>query len=143
MADIIRQYGTEYLRKYDNRILPSHRKAMQHIASCRTPQMGGQKYLCKACDKIHYSYHSCRNRHCPKCQNDRTDDWLEKQFQLLLPVPYFMATVTVPEALRPLFRSRQKKMVHLFFKAAAAAIMILAKEKRFLGADTGMKGFPQ
>jgi predicted RNA-binding Zn-ribbon protein involved in translation (DUF1610 family) len=143
MADIIRQYRTGYLEKYDKDILPSHRRVMHHIASCRTPALGGQKWLCPDCGKIHYSYHSCRNRHCPKCQNDRTDLWLEKQLELLLPVPYFMATITVPEWLRPLFRSHQKTMYHIFFKVSAEAIMILAKDKRFLGADIGLMGILQ
>jgi hypothetical protein len=143
MANIVCQYGTEYLSKFSESILPSHRKVLNHIASCRTPEMGGQKYLCKTCNKFHYSYHSCRDRHCPRCQNDRIDDWLEKQFELLFPVPYFMATITIPEALRPVFRSHQKKMYHLFFKASAESIMLLAKDKRFLGADTGMMGILQ
>ena len=143
MADIVCQYGTEYLKKYNEHILPSHRKAMNHIESCRTPVMGGQKYLCKTCNKIHYSYHSCRDRHCPKCQNDRVDEWLEKQLELLLSVPYFMATITVPEGLRSVFRSHQKKMYHLFFKVSAEAIMLLAKDKRFLGADIGLMGVLQ
>jgi hypothetical protein len=143
MADIVCQYGTEYLKQYGNRILPSHKKVMQHIASCRTPEMGGQKYLCKTCNQFHFSYHSCRDRHCPKCQNDRVDDWLEKQFDLLFPVPYFMATITVPQDLRPVFRSHQKVMYHLFFKASALAIMLLAQDKRFLDADIGMMGILQ
>jgi hypothetical protein len=143
MADIVCQYGIEYLNKFSDSILPSHRKALNYIASCRTPVMGGQKYLCETCGKIHYSYHSCRDRHCPKCQNDRVDEWLERQFDLLLSVPYFMATVTVPEALRPIFRSNQKIMYHLFFKASAQAIMLLAQDKRFLGADIGMMGILQ
>jgi len=143
LADIVCQYGTEYLQKYDNHILPSHKKVMRHIKSCRTPDMGGQKYQCQACGKIHYSYHSCRNRHCTKCQNDCIDKWLDKQVQLLLYVPYFMATITVPQCLRPLFRSHQKIMYHLFFKASAEAIMLLAKDKRFLGADIGLMGILQ
>lgn len=143
MADIVCQYGTEYLNKYDDHILTSHKKVMRHIASCRTPVMGGQKYVCQSCGKTHYSYHSCRDRHCPKCQNDRIDQWLEKQFDLLLQVPYFMATITVPEDLRPVFRSHQKMMYHLFFKASAEAIMLLAKDKRFLGADIGLMGILQ
>jgi len=143
MADIVCQYGNEYLNKFSDSILPSHKKVMQHIATCRTPGMGGQKYLCESCGNFHYSYHSCRDRHCPKCQNDRIDEWLEKQFELLLSVPYFMATPTVPEDLRPVFRSHQKMMYHLFFKASAEAIMLLAKDKRFLGADIGMMAILQ
>ena len=143
MADIVCQYGTEYLKQYGNRILPSHKKVMQHIASCRTREMGGQKWLCSSCGKVHYSYHSCRDRHCPKCQNDRIDEWLEKQFDLLLSVPYFMATPTVPEDLRPVFRSHQKMMYSLFFKASSEAIMLLAKDKRFLDAEIGLMGVLQ
>ena len=143
LADIIGQYGTEYQKKYGDRLLPSHRKVMRRIASCRTPEMGGQKWLCPACGKIRYSYHSCRDRHCPKCQNDRIDQWLGKQFKLLFQVPYFMATVTVPKALRAIFRSHQKTLYHLFFKASAEAILLLAKDKRFLGAELGMMGILQ
>jgi hypothetical protein len=143
MADIVCQYGTEYVRKFSESILPSHRKAMHHIASCRTPELGGQKWLCRKCDKFHYSYHSCRDRHCPKCQNDRIDEWLERQFDLLLPVPYFMATVTVPEGLRRPCRSHQKIFYHLLFKASAESLMLLAEDRRFLGADIGMMGVLQ
>jgi hypothetical protein len=143
MADIVCQYGSEYRKQFSKSILPSHRKTLNHIASCRTPDMGGRKYLCRECNKFHYSYHSCRDRHCPKCQNDRIDDWLARQFDLLLSVPYFMATVTVPEGLRSVFRSHQKKMYHLFFRASAEAIMLLAKDKRFLGADIGLMGILQ
>jgi hypothetical protein len=143
LADIFCQYGTEYLKKYKENILPSHKKVMRRIESCRTPELGGQKWLCRKCAKVHYSYHSCRDRHCPKCQNDRVDQWLDNQFNLLLPVPYFMATITVPKWLRPIFRSHQKTMYHLFFKASAEAIMLLAKDKRFLGADIGMMGILQ
>ena len=143
LADIFRQYGTEYLSKYHDHILPSHNKAMRHITSCRTPQMGGQKWLCKTCGKVHYSYHSCRDRHCSKCQTDRIGQWLDKQLDILLPVPYFMATVTAPEALRRVFRSHQKQMYHIFFKASAEALMTLALDKRFLGAQIGLLGVLQ
>jgi hypothetical protein len=143
MAEIIRHHGTEYLEKYDDHILPSHKKVMRHITSCRTPEMGGQKWLCSSCGRFHYSYHSCRDRHCTKCQSDRIDQWLEKQLELLLPVPYFMATITVPEGSRPVFRSHQKKMYHLLFKASAEALMTLALDKRFLGADIGLMGVLQ
>ena len=143
MADILRQYGNKYLGQHDNCILPSHRKAIRHITSCRTPDMGGQKWLCASCGKVHYSYHSCRDRHCPKCQHDRNEKWLEAQLDLLLPVPYFMATITVPDGLRTLLRSHQKIMYHLLFKASAESLMILARDKRFLGADIGLVGILQ
>ena len=143
LADILRQYGTDYHQQHQKDILPSHVKTMRDVIRCRTPELGGQTWHCEHCGNTHYSYHSCRNRHCPRCQHDRAKTWLERQFDLLLSVPYFMATVTVPEGLRTVFRHRQKTLYSLFFKASAKAIMIIARDKRFLGADIGLIGVLQ
>jgi len=143
LADIFRQYGTDYQEQHSIDILPSHTKTMRDVVRCRTPELGGQTWHCDHCGKTRYSYHSCRNRHCPKCQRDKARDWLERQFELLLSVPYFMATVTVPEGLRSAFRSRQKTLYSLLFRASAGAIMTLARDKRFLGADIGLIGVLQ
>jgi hypothetical protein len=143
LAEIIRQYGTDYLNQHSTGILPSHLKTMRDVIRCRTPELGGQAWLCGHCGKTHYSYHSCRNRHCPKCQHDKAKAWLQQQVELLLPVPYFMATVTAPEGLRSAFRNRQKSLYSLFFKATAKAIMVLARDKRFLGAEIGLIGVLQ
>lgn len=143
LADIFRQYGNRYVEKYNAQILPSHQKAMHNIINCRTPSLGGQSWRCDHCGNIHYSYHSCRNRHCPKCQNDRSDQWLQKQLELLLPIPYFMATITVPKGLRMLFRSHQKLCYNLLFRASVQAIMTLTNDPKYLGADVGMMGVLQ
>lgn len=140
LADIIRQYGNDTITKFEPSILPSHYKAMQDIVNCRTSALGGQTWLCEECSKIHYSYHSCRNRHCPKCQNDRADQWLAKQYQILLPVNYFLATITVPKELRDVFYRHQRKLYSLLFQVAAKAIIILAKDRKYLGADIGLMG---
>jgi len=78
-------------------MLRSHLRAMSDIESCRTASLGGEVYLCKKCDLYRYSYHSCKNRHSPKCQNDQANEWLEDQKNLLLPVTHFMVTFTLPE----------------------------------------------
>jgi hypothetical protein len=79
LADIVHQYGPTYRQKYADRLLPSHRQAMRAIEQCRTEALGGQVYTCPECGEVQYSYHSCRNRHCPKCQNDKAQEWLEAQ----------------------------------------------------------------
>lgn len=140
LADIFRQYGPVYRHKYANRLLPSHRRAMRAIEQCRTPALGGQVYSCPKCNQIQYSYHSCRNRHCPKCQNDKAQEWLEKQQNFLLPVPYFMLTFTLPAALRPLARSHQALVYDLLFRASAAATQHLAQDPRFVGGQLGLIG---
>jgi hypothetical protein len=140
LADIFSQYGPAYRQKYADRLLPSHRRAMRAIEQCRTPALGGQAYSCPQCHQTQYSYHSCRNRHCPKCQNDKAQEWLEKQQNFLLPVPYFMLTFTIPAALRPVARSHQALVYDLLFRASAAATQYLARDTRFVGGQLGLIG---
>jgi hypothetical protein len=121
LADIFRSYGRAYRQKYANQLLPSHQKAMRAIEQCRTEALGGQVYTCLECDQVRYSYHSCRNRHCPKCQNEKAQEWLQEQQDLLLPVPYFMLTFTLPAALCEIVRSNQRLLYNLLFRASAAA----------------------
>lgn len=143
MADIFRLHGPQYRAKFSARMLPSHRRAMQDIEQCRTAALGGQLYYCAQCQEQRYSYHSCKNRHCPKCQNEQANQWLEEQKSLLLPVPYFMVTFTLPAELRPLARSNQKTIYHLLFRASSQALLKLARDPRFVGGRPGMVGVLQ
>jgi ribosomal protein L37AE/L43A len=121
-------------------MLPSHRRAMQDIESCRTEMLGGHVYLCPHCERKQYSYHSCKNRHCPKCQGEAAQGWLDRQQRLKLPVPYFLLTFTLPEGLRQIARRSQKTIYKLLFRASAAATQQLALDSRFVGGRIGMIG---
>jgi hypothetical protein len=90
---------------------------MQDIEQCRTASLGGQLYYCAQCDQQRYSYHSCKNRHCPKCQNEQANEWLQEQKDLLLPIQHFLVTFTLPAELRALARSHQKTIYNLLFRA--------------------------
>jgi hypothetical protein len=140
LADIFRLYGPAYRQKYADQILPSHRQAMRAIEQCRTQALGGQVYACPECGEVQYSYHSCRNRHCPKCQNDKAQEWLEAQQDLLLPGPYFMLTFTLPAALNEIVRSNQNLLYNLLFRVSAAAAQHLAQDPRFVGGQIGLVG---
>lgn len=85
LADVFHHHGPSYRAQFGDKMLPSHRQAMHAIEHCRTPALGGHIYTCDACGETLYLYHSCRNRHCPKCQNDKAYRWLEKQHDMLLP----------------------------------------------------------
>jgi hypothetical protein len=119
---------------------PSHRRAMRDIEHCRTEVLGGHVYICPDCDHIQYSYHSCKNRHCPKCQQDDAQRWLEGQQQLWLPVPYFFLTFTLPSPLRTLALRHQKEIYHILFTASSSALQLLAKDPRFVGGQVGLIG---
>jgi hypothetical protein len=142
LADIFRRYGPDYIQRFGARMLPSHHRAVNDIVCCRTEQMGGHLYRCQNpdCQQILYAYHSCGNRSCPKCGQDKTQRWIQKQHDLLLPVNYFLVTFTLPSELRPTARSNQKVLYDLLFKSSAAALQKLAKDPRFVGADIGMMG---
>jgi len=142
LADIFRRYGPDYIERFGTRMLPSHRRALHDIVACRTEQMGGQLYCCENpdCEQFVYAYHSCGNRSCPKCGQDKTQRWIEKQHKRLLPTHYFLLTFTLPSELRPIARSNQKVVYDLLFKSSAAALQKLAKDPRFVGGDIGMMG---
>lgn len=134
------KYGSEYLQKFARDMPRSHRKAIEAINNCRSKRLGGQIFYCKGCDEYHYSYHSCQNRHCPICQNDKADKWLEKQKKLLLPLKYFLGTFTIPAELRDFCRKNQKLFYNILFKTSAHAAIDLAKDERFIGGQIGLIG---
>lgn len=140
LADIFREYGDAYRQKYAIKLLPSHRQAMRAIEQCRTQALGGQLYSCSACGELGYSYHSCRNRHCPKCQHEQAQEWLHLQERLLLQVPYFLLTFTLPAELRILASRNQKLFYTTLFRASAEATQELARDPRFIGGQIGLVG---
>jgi len=117
-----------------------HRQAIRAIENCRTEKLGGHLYHCQSCEELLYKYHSCRNRHCPKCQNEKAGEWLEKQRALLLPAPYFLLTFTLPSELREVTRSNPSMLYNLLFRTSAAAAQRLASDPRFVGGQIGMVG---
>src|SRR5262245_15764259 len=140
IADIFRIHGPEYRSQFRDRMPPPHLRTMDAIEHCRTEALGGQLYFCEQCKERHYSYHSCKNRHCPKRQNDQANEWLNNQKNLLLPVNYFMVTFTLPEALRSPARSHQKLIYNFLFRASSEALLELASDPRFVGAKIGAVG---
>jgi len=140
VAEIFRLHGPQYRAKFGHRMLPSHRRAMQDIETCRTEALGGQVYFCQQCQQQRYSYHSCKNRHCPKCQNEQANEWLQAQQSLLLPIPHFLVTFTLPDELRTIARSHQKTIYNLLFRASSSALQQLAQDPRFVGGRLGMVG---
>jgi hypothetical protein len=143
LGEIFRRYGAQYRARFGQHMSPEQYQAMRAIEACRTEALGGHVYRCPACATTRYSYHSCRNRHCPTCQQDATQSWLAQQQALLLPVPHFLITFTLPASLRPLARREPRTIYTLLFRTSAAALMQLAHDPRFLGGQIGMLGVLQ
>jgi Putative transposase/Transposase zinc-binding domain len=124
LADIVRLYGPAYRSAH---CLPlAHLKVLQAIESCRTAALGGHRECCAACGFERYAYHSCRNRHCPKCQSLAKEQWLEARQAELLPVGYFHNVFTLPHQLNPLIlchHQNQRAILNLLFQATAQTLL--------------------
>jgi Putative transposase/Transposase zinc-binding domain len=143
LAEILRRYGPAYRAKFGAQMPPSHHKVMQDIEDCRTAALGGQIFFCEPCQESRYSYHSCQNRHCPKCGNGNAAEWLAMQNTLLLPVTSFMVTFALPAELRDPARRHQKTLYSLFFQTSAASLQKLAGDRDFIGGQLGFFGVLQ
>jgi hypothetical protein len=137
VADIFRLHGGSYRARFGDRLFPSQARAMRDIEACRTAYFGGHVDQCDYCQRKVYVYHSCGNRHCPKCHREQTQRWIEKQHARLLPCAYYLLTFTLPAELRPLALAHQRKVYGLLMRCAAAALQKLARDPRFLGARLG------
>ena len=120
LADIIRRYGPAYRR--DNRLSGDQRKALNAIEACRTSELGGHAQLCHRCGYKRYSYNSCRNRHCPKCQTLTKARWIEDRKAELLPAPYFHVVFSLPHELNGLILYNRKTLINLLFSAASQTL---------------------
>src|SRR5258707_984468 len=128
VADAFRRFAGSYVAAHGAAMLPSHRPAIADIIACRTEALGGQQWCCNHCGTLLHVFHSCRNRACPKCHAEQTQAWLEQRREEMLPVPYFHVTVTVPEELRAALRRYQIDGYGALMKAAAEAIIVLARD---------------
>ncbi len=131
LADIFLLHGAEYIKHFGDKLLPSHRKAMGDIISCRTKDMGGHVCKCSHCAKKTYSYHSCKNRSCPKCGGKDTSKWLEEREKQLPDTHYFHIVLTLPQELRDIVRSNQKLMYKTLFSCSARALKDVADYNGF------------
>ena len=140
LSDIADQYADGFLEKYSQRLLPSQLKAFNAIRGCRTPASGMTLLECNGCQFREQKPLSCGHRHCNRCQNTDTSEWLQRQRQKLLPVEYFMVTFTLPAQLRALAWQHQRQVYDLLFRTAADTLKQFGANSKKLDADLGMTG---
>ena len=140
MASIIHQYYDAFITRYGNTALPGHLKALNAIGRCRTPDSGQLYVQCTDADCNHAEWRplSCGHRSCPKCQNHEASQWIDRQQGKLLPVPYFLATFTLPYELRSLTWYYQKKVFPIFFLCVSSTLKDFGLNPKNLGAEIGM-----
>jgi hypothetical protein len=135
VADVVRRYGPAYLERFGATRPARHKAVLRALAACRTGELGWVLYRCEDCGRMHAMGRSCGDRHCPACQRDQAEAWLQTQTVRLLPCPYFLVTFTLPAELRALARSHQRVVYAALFEASGAALRTLAADPKFVGTD--------
>jgi hypothetical protein len=116
----------------------AQRQALRCLGACRTAELGGQIERCRACGRTEYVYHSCRNRHCPKCQAHSRACWLQREAGYLLAVEYHHVVFTLPAEVAALAPANARLVYSLLFEAASRAVAQLAADPKYLGAQVGL-----
>lgn len=93
-------------------------QVLHHLTACRTAAMGASQYHCAGCDQHWLWYHSCRDRHCPQCQQQASAQWCQRQQQQLLPVPYFHLVFTLPHQLNSWIARHDAVLYRLLFQCS-------------------------
>lgn len=139
LADIIMQHEDEFLERYGNNLLPSHRKALSAIKTCRNAFSKKMLLECEKQECAHQQVlpHSCGHRHCPHCQNYETDKWLQSQLQKQVPGMYFLAGFTLPFEFRKMVWQNQRLIYSLMFKNVWATLKTFCLSDKKLGGVPG------
>jgi hypothetical protein len=115
LADVVNLFGAGLLAK--EMLTPLQLKVLEKIASCRTAALGGHQEVCDNCGTVRYSYNSCGDRHCPKCQAAKQAFWIDDLVQSTLPVKHYHIVFTVPHQLNGVCLHNQRMYYDLLFAA--------------------------
>jgi hypothetical protein len=137
VADVIRTAGESFYEHSQKWLTWLHLKVLNAILRCRTAALGGHVDACSGCGRQAISFNSCRNRHCPKCQANARDRWLEAREKELLPTRYVHVVFTLPRQLSPLALQNKREIYALLFRASAETLLEVARDPKRLGAEIG------
>ena len=117
MAEVIKRFGAAYRQEHS----PNNYQltVLNALQQCRTAELGGHKDLCDNgnCGHQRFSYNSCGNRHCPKCQIARQMIWAEDRMRDALNVKHFHLVFTVPDELNAICLLNSKAFYEAQFDA--------------------------
>ena len=138
LQGILQQHLSDYAQSHQldgNRL-----KVCDHLLSCHTPPLGGLAYQCDHCEREIPLYHSCRDRHCPQCQNRASGQWRDKQQQAVLPVTYYHLVFTLPHELNGWVQLHPEVIYALLFQSVWKTLKAFGADKKRLNGKLGMTG---
>ncbi|MCO7127380.1 transposase zinc-binding domain-containing protein [Sporolactobacillus shoreicorticis] len=97
------------------------KETVQKTIKCGTRDLGFAKYECLGCEEnpapVFIGF-TCKSRFCHKCGKKYTDDWADKQQEMIFNVPHRHMVFTVPKELRQVFYNDRRKLNELSQKVA-------------------------
>ena len=115
LAHAVNLFGPRLLAK--DPLTPLQQKVLGKIADCRTSALGGHEEVCDQCSAVRYSYNSCGDRHCPKCQASKQAFWIDDLMHNTLPVKHYHIIFTVPHHLNAVCLHNQRMYYELLFSS--------------------------
>jgi len=136
MQAILNQFLPTYQQRHTLSVVQE--RTCNQLIMCRTAALGGQYVTCDHCEFEQIRYHSCRNRHCPQCQQRATQDWCNKQTENLLPENYYHLVFTLPHELNDFVKQNPALLYRLLFQSAWQTIKAFGADKKRLNGQMGM-----
>jgi len=115
LADVVNRFYSGLANKI--KLTPLQTKVLGKIAVCRTAVLGGHEEACENCGVVRYSYNSCGDRHCPKCQAAKQAFWIDDLVRGTLPVKHYHIVFTVPHQLNAVCLHNHRMYYDLLFAA--------------------------
>jgi Putative transposase/Transposase zinc-binding domain len=137
VADLLRTHGDRFIEQNRSWLSYQHLKVLRAIRRCRTSALGGHLDTCSHCDHSAISFNSCRDRHCPKCQAQARQRWLDSRERELLGLSYFHVVFTLPHELNRICQRNPAVLYNLLFRAVAETMLEVAADPKHLGAEIG------
>ena len=136
----LQQILTHHLSDYrqHHRLDPRCTQVLSHLEQCRTEAMGGLRLQCDTCAQQQTHYFACRDRHCPLCQWQASQQWADKQRASQLPVNYHHLVFTLPETLNGWVEIHPEVIYPLLFQAAWHTLRTFGEDPKRLGGQLGM-----
>jgi hypothetical protein len=136
VCDVLRAHGARYIQKH--KLQGEQKGIIKLLSNCKTGALGDHFRQCDHCDHRDKAHNSCRNRHCPNCQQKDREKWIGKRMEELLPTGYYHLVFTIPHQLNALCLQNKRQLYAILFKAASETVLELGKDQKHLGAETGL-----
>ena len=107
--------------------------------ACRTPALGGHRWVCPNGCSEQIVYNSCKHRACPQCGGLDTERWVQRmRSRQLLDCDYYHVIFTVPHEFIAWWEWNRAWFGNALLGAARETLLELLANPRWLGALPGI-----